>query len=41
MGYGHNIMVLFSYSWPKDPTLTELENLLANQEDLDKQMSEV
>jgi len=27
--------------WAKDPTLTDLENILANQEALDKEMSKV
>ncbi|XP_048140238.1 uncharacterized protein LOC125316273 [Rhodamnia argentea] len=37
----YNGIVMATRGWANVPTLTELENLLANQETLDKQMSKV
>ncbi|XP_074373975.1 uncharacterized protein LOC141714350 [Apium graveolens] len=36
-----NSIITATRGWAKEPTLTELENILANQEALDKQMSKV
>lgn len=37
----YNSIVMDTLGWAKDPTLTDLENRLANHEALDRQMSRV